>query len=278
MRQLTTILLFILLATGCRKLVADAPAPPATTVAMQKPGELIADSFGLSKKQLEVNSLALRKGRGHGKPVDTTTSEPPAQYSGLRVVLIDTNGHYVKNAKWNGGKPFYATAPAMSSSQLMAVVDSAVRAYSHLAYLKLVVTADEAIYNAANPLHRQRVVLTDYSAWYGLAGGVAYRYSFGTETECFVFTGLLGYNVKSIAVAAVHEPGHSLGLPHIAEGYVDMFGVWVTTGLYAKGTADFCPWLGANYNSAAHGFVIGYDRYGWLHDENLIMGTTLKAN
>ena len=63
-----------------------------------------------------------------------------------------------------------------------------------------------------------RVILTVTHEWYGSAGGVAFvgSYSWGDDTPCFVFSGLLGYNVKNISEATAHEAGHTLGLYHQA--------------------------------------------------------------
>ena len=78
------------------------------------------------------------------------------------------------------------------------------------------ITTDENVYNNANPLKRMRVVITESWEWYGQAGGVAFINSFtwGDNTPCFVFSSLLGYNVKKIGEASSHESGHTLGLRH----------------------------------------------------------------
>jgi hypothetical protein len=81
------------------------------------------------------------------------------------------------------------------------------------------ITYDEAVYNAANPLKRTRVIVTPTSSWYTGASGVAYTGSFtwGDGTPAFVFSDRLYYASHYISEIVAHEAGHTLGLRHQTE-------------------------------------------------------------
>lgn len=133
--------------------------------------------------------------------------------SASAVVFLDFDGHTVAGTSWNYNGPIVCGASGLNNTQITEVFNRVAEDYRPF---MVNVTTDSTMYLAAPIIQRMRVILTVTSAWYGSAGGVAYVGSFtwGDDTPCFVFSALLGYNVKNITEAASHEAGHTLGLYH----------------------------------------------------------------
>jgi len=133
--------------------------------------------------------------------------------SATAVMFLDFDGHYMNATSWNTSGPIDLNSSNLSSSQITEIFN---RVAEDFRPFNINITTDSAKYWAAPATSRMRVVLTTSWEWYGSAGGVAYIGSFkwGDNTPCFVFTSLLGYNVKNISEAASHEAGHTLGLRH----------------------------------------------------------------
>ena len=154
-----------------------------------------------------------KPGSGSGGGTGTTGGGGGTTPPSANVILLDFNGEYVANTMWNVNGPF-TCAPANLNAEEVGLILQ--RVITDFTPFNITVTTDEAVYNAANPSKRTRVVITESWEWFGQAGGVSYINSFtwGTNTPCFVFSSLLGYNVKMIAEACSHEAGHTLGLRH----------------------------------------------------------------
>lgn len=182
-------------------------------------------------------------GSGSGSGGGGTTTTPTS----ASVIYLDFNGQYVANTMWNVNGPINA-APANLTSEEIGLVFQRVAA--DFSPFNVTVTTDEAVYNAGNPAKRMRVVITESWEWYGQAGGVSYLNSFtwGTNTPCFVFSSLLGYNVKRIAEASSHEAGHTLGLRH--QSVYDENGVKIAEYHWGQGSGEigWAPIMGAAYN------------------------------
>lgn len=133
--------------------------------------------------------------------------------SASAVLFLDFDGQTVSGTSWNTSGPIYCAASGLDNAQITTVFNRVAEDYRPF---NLNVTTDSTKYIAAPVDKRMRVILTPTYQWYGSAGGVAFVNSFiwGDDTPCFVFTGLLSYNVKNIAEAAAHEAGHTLGLFH----------------------------------------------------------------
>lgn len=133
-----------------------------------------------------------------------------------RVLYLDFDGETVSGTSWNtnsnDGDTLQLTSSRFDS-------DSNVRQiFRHMAEdfkpFDINVTTDRSVYNAATSSQRMMVIFTDYSSWYGTAGGVALLNSFGGANYCcFAFTNNLN-NAANSAVVASHEAGHTLGLSH----------------------------------------------------------------
>ncbi len=133
--------------------------------------------------------------------------------SASAVIFLDFDGHTVEGTSWNGSGPFYCNSANLTADQITEVFNRVAEDYRPF---NINITTDSTKYWAAPSTRRMRVILTTSSSWFGSAGGVSYNNSFtwGDNTPSFVFTALLNYNVKSVAEAASHEAGHTLGLNH----------------------------------------------------------------
>jgi hypothetical protein len=179
-------------------------------------------------------------GNGGGGGGGTTTQTSSS------VIYLDFDGQYVANTMWNVYGPINATPANLTSEEIGLIFQ---RVAADFSPFNVTVTTDEAVYNAGNPAKRIRVVVTESWEWYGQAGGVSYLNSFtwGDNTPCFVFSSLLGYNVKKVAEACSHEAGHSLGLRH--QSVYDENGIKISEYNWGQGTGEigWAPIMGAAY-------------------------------
>jgi hypothetical protein len=239
MKQLSTILLAIIIFS-CSKSDINKASSKTKILVFQE------DDFGVSK-----NLRTIGKGHGKGRPPRDTVvvDDPPTPtYNGQRIFHIDTDGELVSGTSWNWMGNIAATPSSMSETQINEVVDSVKKAYAFNS--NLIVTRDVVLYNLCPLAYRQKIILTDYSDWYGNAGGVAFMYSFGSGTPCWVFSKLLGNRTKDVVLATAHELGHTVGLPHKVVGYYDATNKWIQTSNYSY---DW-NWMGAGYSYPYHIF------------------------
>jgi len=133
--------------------------------------------------------------------------------SAAPTIFLDFDGHTVAGTSWNSSGPIFCGASGLSSDQITEVFNRVAEDYRPFS---VNITTDSTKYLAAPANKRMRVIITVTSDWYGSAGGTAFMNSFtwGDNTPCFVFSALLGYNVKNISEASSHEAGHTLGLRH----------------------------------------------------------------
>jgi hypothetical protein len=134
------------------------------------------------------------------------------------TIYLDFDGETVSSPYWTS-TPFYATPANLTTQQITSVFN---RVAEDFRPFNLNITTDSAVFAASTPGKRQRIIITNYSSWYGNAGGVAYIPSFRWTNDVpgFVFSNLLAsnanpdVNAKRIAEASSHEAGHTLGLSH----------------------------------------------------------------
>lgn len=200
-------------------------------------------------------------GDGIGDVCDPTPYPPPAPRA--KVILLDFDGHYVANTMWNANGPFQCN-PANLTLEEQANILTHVQ--TQWAAYNVVITTDEAVYQAGDPLNRRRVVVTESYQWYGSGvGGVAYINSFtwGDESPAFVFSSLLGYNIHNIAEACSHESGHTIGLRHqvtCENGVITSDYNW---GYINPNTGIFeAPIMGASYNVEYGIWIVGPNSLG----------------
>ncbi len=128
------------------------------------------------------------------------------------TIFLDFDGQTVTSPYWTG-EPFYATPALLSLDQINRIFNQVSEDFRPF---NLNITTDSTVYFATPINKRQRIIVTNYSAWYGNAGGVAWANSFswGLEVPAFVFSNLLSNNAKMVSEASSHETGHTLGLAH----------------------------------------------------------------
>src|SRR6187549_2730088 len=168
--------------------------------------------------------------------------------SASAVILLDFNGHTVAGTNWNVNGTYTCNSSGLSDEGITEAFNRVAEDYRPF---NINVTTNEAKYTAAPFNKRMRVVITTSNEWYGSgAGGVAYINSFtwGNNSPCFVFSTLLGYNVKNVAEAASHEAGHTLGLRH--QSSYNAACVMLSDYNWGQGTGEigWAPIMGAGYN------------------------------
>ena len=168
--------------------------------------------------------------------------------SASNVILLDFNGHTVSGTMWNVNGAFTCNSSGLNDAAITEVFNRVAEDYRPF-YIN--VTTNETNYNLAPYNKRMRVVVTTSNEWYGSgAGGVAYINSFtwGDNSPCFVFSALLGNNVKNVAEAASHEAGHTLGLRH--QSSYNAACTKLSDYNWGQGTGEigWAPIMGAGYN------------------------------
>jgi hypothetical protein len=133
--------------------------------------------------------------------------------SARATVYLDFDGQYVTGSAWNWSGPIKAEPAGFTPADITEIFNRVSEDYR---IFNINITTDSTVFDAAPPLQRARVIITPTNAWYGYSGGVAYVGSFtwGDLTPAWVFSNLLGNNIKYIAEACAHEAGHTLGLQH----------------------------------------------------------------
>jgi hypothetical protein len=236
-----------LLLLGLVTLVACSKTADRQTSSAQEDDNQRCDfgikQFNLSKRAPVNNNNEVATKRPPKPPGGTT---PPPSNAG--VILLDFDGHFVSGTMWNSGGTDFACAPANVTVEDASVILQ--RVTNDYSPFNITVTTDEAVYNAANSLRRTRVVITESWEWYGQAGGAAFLNTFmtGTSTPCFVFSSLLGYNVKSIAEASSHEAGHTLGLRHQSSYDANCVKISEYNAGQGSGEIGWAPIMGNSYS------------------------------
>ncbi len=234
------IILALICLTACTKAV-DKPASAILSDDRKQSCDFGITNFNLSKRS-PVNNEIEAKGRPI-KSSGTTSSAPPSNSS---VIFLDFDGHLVSNTSWNYSGDINCASSNLTTTQMTEIL---LRMTNDFSPFNIIITTDQATYNAANVYKRMRVVFTESWEWYGKAGGVSYTGSFtwGDNTPCFVFSSLLNYDTKSISEAASHEAGHTLGLRHQAS--YDANGVKTSDYNYGQGSGEigWAPIMGVGY-------------------------------
>jgi hypothetical protein len=191
------------------------------------------------------------------------------------VILLDFDGHFVTQTSWNVNGDFQCLPANLTTEEAAAIQNRVTEDYSPF---QVTITTDEAVYNAADPYKRMRVIITETWEWFGKAGGTSYlnSFSWGDNTPCFVFSSLLGYEVKKIGEAASHEAGHTLGLRHQAL-YTDC--VYTSEYHSGQGTGEtsWAPIMGNSYYRNLTTWANGPNPYGCtaLQDDLSVLGGML---
>lgn len=132
------------------------------------------------------------------------------------VFLIEFNGYKVTSSTWNNGNSINCMPSGLNTAGMQLVLAKVAADYKRY---KVIVTTNQAVYNAAHTAKRMRCIVTPTSSWYSSSGGIAYTGSltWGDETPCFVFSDRYSYIAKAIGSMCSHEIGHTVGLSHQAK-------------------------------------------------------------
>lgn len=202
--------------------LAGTHALPKPTAAQTE----AAQSLEQAPSETPANAYALQSSPGSGK-----------------IIYLNFEGETVSGTRWNaeennGNDIVCAVDASISSSDIQQIWEIVAEDFKPF---DVNVTTDRAVYDNAAQGDKMMTIFTTTSSWYGSAGGVAYRLSFGTSNYCcFVFTNNLSQN-SNYAVAASHEVGHTFGLTHDgtnSEDYYDGHG---------SGYNSWGPIMGAPY-------------------------------
>ncbi len=173
-----------------------------------------------------------------GDPIYSLQSLPGAG----AVVYLDFDGETVTDTYWNSwynnGNIINAQAAAVNATQIQEIFN--VVSEDFLPF-QLNITTSLSVYNAAPANRRMRVVFTETSDFFPLAGGVAFVgiFSGGNPlvSPAWVFTGNF-QNAKNMGEAASHEIGHTMGLDHDGKTGVSE---------YYEGHNGWAPIMGVGY-------------------------------
>lgn len=224
--------------------------------------------FNKSKRSLkfveELNTNSSKRGgRGGGKPVKNPPVTPPSVVT-TGCIFLQFEGATVINTTWNILAPeIYCTYSGLSEDEKLVIINSVKEDYS---IFNVVITTDENVFNSFPTTKRMKCIITESYEWYGNgAGGIALINTFTNTTEepCFIFSSLLGYNIKYIREAVSHEIGHTLGLYH--QSKYDESGNYVSE--YNYGTPEVAPIMGIAYYSIVGKWWVGINPYNQPQDD-----------
>jgi hypothetical protein len=232
MKSFNVLILALVLLVSCKKTELTSPKLSAPDCI-----ENVAQSKNLNQ---------------HGGSTSTLTLES--------VIWLNMEGETVSNTVWNISGDIVCAAPTLTEAQKQAILDRVTEDYSPF---QVRVTRNKSDYLAANPYKRIEVVVTPTYEWFGAAGGTSYNGSFtwGGNTPCFVFSGLLGNNEKKIGEACSHETGHTLGLKH--EALLDSAGNFLNEYNTGSGSGElsWSPIMGQSYTNSITTFSDGKTKY-----------------
>ena len=265
--KIKAVVIFAIVLAGCSK-TSDFPLAEQPKQNQPERCDFGYKSFNQSKRPTVQTSIYRKRPPKGGGSSPITIS--PA------VLLLDFDGHLVSNTSWNiAGEILCAPANLTIEEQeiIYEMVSEDYRPFN------MIVTTDEAVFNSAPMNKRMRVIITETWDWYGQAGGTSYIGSFtwNDETPCFVFSSLLGYNIKQIGEAASHEAGHTLGLRHQSLYDESCFKLGEYNPGQGVGEISWAPIMGNSYYRNITTWHNGPNPYGCnnFQDEVSILSAVL---
>ena len=162
------------------------------------------------------------------------------------TIFLDFDGQYVSGSVWNWSGPIDAQPSGFSNA---AITEMFNRVAEDFRPFDLNITTDSTYYFNAPADKRIRIIITPTSQWYGAAGGVAFVGSFkwGDNTPAWVFSALLGNNIKYVAEAISHETGHTLGLQHQSSFDINCNKIAEYSSGQGAGEIGWAPIMGVGY-------------------------------
>ncbi len=216
--------------------------------------------FNITDREIPEEPVMARGGK---KP--KVVNPPPPSQSPKGVLLIDFDGHLVRNTSWNFSGDILCAESGLIVSEQQRIIDTVAFRYRQF---NIAVTTDSNVYNAAPAAKRMRCIVTKTYEWFGQAGGVSFIGSFkwGDNTPCFVFSLCLNFNTKFIQEAITHECGHSIGLFH-QSAWVD----GVKTAEYLGGVI-----MGIGYYVTNPPWHKGLNPYGQEQNDTVFIKAALQ--
>lgn len=193
------------------------------------------------------------------------------------TIFLDFDGQYVVNSTWNGGNPINCSAADMTDAQITEAFN---RVAEDFRPFNINVTTDSAVYFAAPPTQRIRVIVTPTNYWMQGVGGVSWTGSFtwGDNTPAFVFSAALGNSPKMVGECCSHESGHTLGLSHQSKynpGDCSTPFEEYNSGNSSGGEQGWAPIMGNSYYKNLSSWNQGPTPYGCTNvQDNLSIITT----
>ncbi len=192
------------------------------------------------------------------------------------TIYLDFDGQYVQGSSWNWSGPIDAQPAVLSSSQITVIYN---RVAEDFGIFNLNITTDPTVFYAAPLSKRMRIIVTPTYQWYGLVGGVSYvgSFSWGDDTPAWVFSNLLGNDVKKIAEAVSHEAGHTLGLHHQSKFDAGCNKTTEYNGGQGSGEIGWAPIMGVGYYKNLTTWYYGPNSMGctsFQSDIDTIAGST----
>lgn len=162
------------------------------------------------------------------------------------TAYLDFDGHTVTGTIWNWSGTIQALPSGLSASAITEIFNRVAEDYR---IFNINITTDSTVYHAAPYNKRVRIIVTPTYEWYGKSGGAALVGSFadGDDLPAFVFSGLLGNNVKNVAEAISHETGHTLGLQHQSSYDASCAMTAEYAGGKGSGQIGWAPIMGVGY-------------------------------
>lgn len=194
--------------------------------------EVLCVSYGGNHAQDDLSSY--KSARTTAAPRGTLQSLPGCP----NVIMIDFDGFNLPaGTPWNSGAARTINGVNYSDVDEERVFNNVKEDYSPFL---VNITTSEAVYQAANPKNRMKVVVTRDEVTPG--GGVAIINSFGNEATkcCWAYPNKLRESILSVAECVSHEAGHTLGLKHDGAP---------STPDYYEGHNGWAPIMGNSYTS-----------------------------
>jgi hypothetical protein len=237
--------------------------------------QLIDCNFGLSTQEFNTSPRIFPPEEMAGKKKKEPL--PPPQPVSLQqgVLFLDFDGHLVSGTAFNYNGDISCTDAGLTAAEQQQVIDTVKKWYGN--FPSIVITDDERVYNSANAYKRMRCIITQTNEWYGNGnGGVSFIGSFtwGNNTPCFVFSKLLNYNVRLVALSAAHECGHTFGLLH-QSSYDN---TCTKINEYNKGGDGRAPIMGWGPSQNNQQWWVGPNPYGCntIQNDTVIIKNALK--
>lgn len=121
------------------------------------------------------------------------------------IVFLDFNGD-------NSSNNVYASPSGLNGAERRETLLYAKQLFQGI---NITLTSNKEVYDKADK--RIRVIITDSYEWAGVIGGYASIGWYRIDTYnsiCYVFSIVLRYQPKWVAISIAHEVGHTLGLYH----------------------------------------------------------------